>query len=71
MTPAQQAVQTRLEELRFARNMPCPHCDEGCDSAPCYCFDNIDSTDRARKRLKEAKRARKIEKRALATTSTP
>ena len=49
-------------------SIPCPACNYGGDDAPdylpCYCNDDLGST--ARERLKNAKIARRIEKRALA-----
>ena len=66
MTPAQIKVQECLGDLKHMLSIPCPACsslgdDSGC--LPCYCFEDMASG--ARERLKEAKKARKSEKRAV------
>lgn len=48
-------------------SIPCPACSYGGDDSsglPCYCFEDMASL--SRERLKEAKKARKVEKRASA-----
>lgn len=72
MAPAQAKVQECLDELRGMLAVQCPACTyygDGAPDLPCYCFEDFAAG--ARSRLKEAKKARKIERRAMVTQCPP